>query len=424
MFHLFRRTTFVGFVTRHSRLLLPLLLCCSFGTSSAWAQFGLDKVKIDLKKNGDAAVDVDFDKSRDAAGQSQDRTSSSGRNDRQIPTAKPKANLPPDGPPGVSDVDFSKQPFMPSVLWPSLLDNQHWTFLNATGRLRIDNILMGFLPQTMKDGTPINYRNVRKDGMMVWMDVVDTRTGTAVGRAYYHAEVHEMPFYRLECRDTYAPDIMLVEGSYELRFFVGGTHVSTFPFSVVKDVTSDPYSPVPHLYFLQGAWQDWAWIEYNSSDYLNFVFQAQDRHLKVKNQSRTDVSAFYDYMVTLYRGNKVIGVYNVEGSTIDKQDWGTYSVDNGIWAPISTAFFRHSSLPSMKGIPDRQYVTKDDLADGAYRIVLTHRDQKTKKQWSDTYTFTISGGVIQQHPATDRSKVSDVRTLVEQGAKYFMIHRQ
>ncbi|HCN04464.1 MAG TPA: hypothetical protein DIS79_02505, partial [Bacteroidetes bacterium] len=70
------------------------------------------------------------------------------------------------------------------------------------------------------------------------------------------------------------------------------------------------------------------------------------------------------------------------------------------------------------------FLTKEDLSDGSYRLEVQFRDTTEKRNWKDTYAFTVRSGKIVPDPKADRKSHTDPLTFLEQGPKMFYFRKQ
>ncbi|HRK06043.1 MAG TPA: hypothetical protein PLW14_13210 [Chlorobiota bacterium] len=403
-----------------NQFLLSALVVLLVSTSPMIAQFGLDRVKVDRREGTSkgTSVDIDFEKTEKArkTREEAERTSSQ---------SKTASDVSPAAAPPTIDVDWNSQPFRPGVMWSSMLSGDCLRFHSVEGTLTLNEIWMTFLPQKTTDGERIDYtRSSDITNVRIWADAV-SQSGEVVGRQYFTAAPLELPIYTLTRDDIHSQTTRLSEGTYELRWYVGGHHVFTFPFNVEKLTSDDPYSPVSQLLFLRGPWEEWGRAGFNSDAGLRLSIYHTVRSMDVINQSVTDKPKDYQYLATLYRDNKAIGWSSMKTShDLDAPDFENIRSRNGYWQRLEFGIYRSSSLPTMKGVRTNTFLTKEDLSDGSYRLEVQFRDTTEKRNWKDTYAFTVRSGKIVPDPKADRKSHTDPLTFLEQGPKMFYFRKQ
>lgn len=315
--------------------------------------------------------------------------------------------------------DFSTANFPPAVAWFDLLDNERFRFDITKGELRLMALHVAFLPTKSKDGKDIIYRpslssskgyeNLRPP---VRADIVDATTGALKGQQFFKVEDYIPPFKKMVLVEEFGGDyfpfwVNVKEGNYEVRFYLGKSHFYTFPFQVEKKTNPDAYAPVKDLYFLKGAWEDWARIQFDerSGEVLPSIYLTE-RNLDIKSPTNWDDTVPMRGLVKISRNGTLVATY---GQTTNS---GDFNPDNGKWT-------RCQFLAYKAGSNDREMFTKADMKDGNYVMDVNIKNPKNGKSVVAKYGFTVKGGVILPHSKADRSQNKDPLTVLEQGKEFY-----
>jgi hypothetical protein len=407
----------------HLPLFKPVLLAglCLLSTT-AFAQLNLNKTKELLKdkkeqpssRNNETKATGEKPTTAPPAPRQEDPKARHDAMGSKAPDKPaPAAKTYPDN--STTEMDLSAEPFPPSVDMASLLAEGYWYFNAATGEMKINRVQIGFLPQKLKDGSAADYTSWSSKGPLVRIEVVDLSTNTVNTTFHYSAQVATLPFYELVLKDVpadrYPSYAKLTEGSYALRFYVGMHHFHTHPFRVEKMSNSDPYAPLKALYFLRGAWDEWAYIDF--SDDQNFVFNYYFTHrsMEVENQSRWDFSFQQRFFIKLFRDGKLIAVSKLNGE--GEYDIDQFAVTNAKWELLSKALMIYPKNP-------KDFLTKADLKDGNYQVELEHSDEDGKNKQVLKYPFTVKNNTILPHEKADRSKTDPINLLEQGRDKHFI----
>jgi hypothetical protein len=190
-------------------------------------------------------------------------------------------------------------------------------------------------------------------------------------------------------------------GGYVLNFFLASGKFFTFPFSVQKVPSPDPFLG-GDLYFLNGDWSDWGYFYYYNADpgqslYWKMWLRHQDHSV-----IRKDAKIFVE--VVRAKDKKVICTSRREVQWTLPREWQRFEFE--------------MVYPTEKGYGE-YFKTKDLVAgDGAHFLRVTI-DGKV----FGTYDFTISGGKFQSAGRTERGK-ADPTTFVEGGRDAFWYCRK
>lgn len=321
------------------------------------------------------------------------------------------------------ELDFESEPFAPSIAWASLLAEGCWYFNVTNGQMRLNNILVSFLPKKAKDGTPVRYESYSNITPLLRMEVWDTKSNTLKETMHYEAKLATAPFYEMELIEgyDYKTHAMLTEGSYELRFWAGTKHFYSFPFEVEKENNPDPYAPVHDFYFLKGPWQDWGRVEFGPDGHFIFNFYLTHRTTTVVNQSQWDAKREYKYLVKLYRDGKMVAVHRLQH--VENQfEEGDLQTRNGIWKRYDATLHTYPPAGKGQGAGSRAFFLKNDMKDGNYtaEVWLKSLDgvEATHK-----YAFTAKGGAIVPPAKADRAQNPDPLQFLEQGPGRFYVKK-
>jgi hypothetical protein len=418
-------------------LTISILLICQQG----FAQFGIikDKIKKDLPSNerntapaqepnsrgGTTTNATDKDQMRkdrlNADSKSkEDAKYAKGELDRKTKLTSPEfdrkayeervyANFEPD---------FSTANFPPAVAWFDLLDSERFRFDITKGEIRLNGIHVSFLPTKSKDGKDINYRpslstSKGYENMQppIRVDIIDAATGALKGQQFFKVEDYIAPFKKMVLVEEFGGDYFpffanVKEGSYEIRFFLGKSHFYTFPFQVEKKTNPDAYAVVKDLYFLKGAWEDWARIQFDeqSGDLLPSIYLTE-RNLDIKGPNHWDDTVPMKGLIKISRNGTLVATY---GQTTNS---GDFNPSNGKWTRCQFLTFK-------AGSNDRETFKKADLKDGNYVMDVNIKNPKNGKTVIAKYGFTVKGGAILPHPKADRNQNKDPLSILEQGKEF------
>jgi hypothetical protein len=412
------------------RAYVTCLLLMSFTSLSAQLN-ALKKVKDAVKKEESSAAKPDKPSSPAAEKVSTKPESvkpSPSRTSRDADMTKVKDNSQKSkGPAGQKQqvADMSTSSLSPSIAWYSLLSDGCLNYNATNGYFNPDGFYAFFLPEKDTEGQPMQYGKYQSSiAPYIKMSVRDKKKNEIKGTFYYLAEPEVLPAYKLKLSDRNTPEypysINLFEGEYDLEFYVSDNHFYTFPIKIEKQTNSDPYNPVKQMYWMRGEWEEWARIGFNGSNEFQLGMYLPDRNIKVESQSRWDEDTQYPYMTKLYKNGKLFGLWDLaDGKTQIK---GNATANNGKWYRNETIFY---AWPPKDKADNNSYITyvleKDAMTDGSYTIETeVYRPTGVEKA---KYAFEIKGGVIQSHDRTNRDKVMDKKTLVEQGPNLWYLKK-
>jgi hypothetical protein len=333
---------------------------------------------------------------------------------RPMPGGNANANA-PAAPKEPVELDFSSTPASPAIAFDDLLD-RYLEYNPTNGELRIDGLHASFLPQKTTKGTPANYSEYNNPILSV--DVVEVTKNELKGTLYFKAELEIIPFYKMKLfndarnLDKYPYFVKIFEGQYELRFKAGSKHFYTFPFSVSKKSNPDVYAPVKDMYFANGLWSQWGYVEFLDEDFT-FKTYHTTQDAKIKNQNGWNETRNYEFTMKLYLNGKIVGYHELNGDhQLEKQQLNT---EVGHWIINGGAFMRPGST---------DLLTRKDMPDGSYRVdVEVFRPDLPGGKEIQQFSFVMKGGQPVSDPRADRSLNKDPLTLVEQGTKLFYVKR-
>jgi hypothetical protein len=307
-----------------------------------------------------------------------------------------------------------------------LLDNGCYGYNASTGYFRPDGFFVFFLPERDTKGQPMNYTNFSA-GPYIRMEVVDKTNNTVKATFHYYAQPDVLPAYKMRlCEKANDPNypsyITLTEGEYRFDFYVGPHKITSFPVRIEKQLSANPYSPVKQMYWMRGAWENWARIWFNDYGEFQFSFYLPERNIKVENQAKWDDFTRYPSNVRLLRNGALVGQYDLEGDGQTPIPVAATS-ENGRWYRNEYIFWAWPPRERLDASSfNRISFKREDLKDGDYVIEIeVIKPSGTERA---AYPFKVRGGEIVSHPDTDRAQHPDPLTLVEQGPNFKYIPKQ
>ncbi|MEM1325135.1 MAG: hypothetical protein AAGI23_04225 [Bacteroidota bacterium] len=332
------------------------------------------------------------------------------------------------------DFDFESQPHPPAVAMHSLLSGVK---LSLTGELRISELEVLFMPLKTTSGKPINFWSNYLKEIVIWADVIDVATQENKGTMHLMAYERDLGQPATTIRqktgtsmDDFTDLVPLTEGNYELRFYVGGTHYYTHPFTVIKKTTDDPYAAMNTLYFLEGdnLWKDYVYFTFNydegsKQNLVHFHFHVENESVNVKDSSDPDEDIPLEWNAIIKQGSRTVGTLYWMGNLNMNPNPGLRKDDSKRgWWEYKTHYFevypRRRSGDRPFGVSMEQ-----DLKDGNYRVELT-LNRKDQPKEVRIYPFTVRNGKIQQLPETRRTGDYDPKRVLEQGPDRVFLKRK
>ncbi len=289
----------------------------------------------------------------------------------------------------------------------ALADNppglMHSTLLNGVklhhdkGTFYLDHIQAVFLPPAQsKTIYPYN----PTDGGKLWAILSDS-SGAKIARFDFYAELLKAPYWLLNSYNltdlrtnekVANKRLNLKPGNYVLDFFLKSGRFYTFPFTVSVIASGDAFRP-GDFSFLDGAWNDWAYLYYREAD------PGQSLHWKVwlRNKEHKD-SKSVKPRVEIKRDSdgKLICTSRPNRTITLKPWWNRFDFD---------------MIFPMKGTSGGAYFKAKDLlaTDGSYTLKVSLGDQLY-----GTWKFQVAGGKLNYTGRTVRGE-ADPLTFVEGG---------
>ncbi|MDJ0976324.1 MAG: hypothetical protein QNJ98_17820 [Planctomycetota bacterium] len=292
----------------------------------------------------------------------------------------------------------------PGVLHSSLLNAVKLDF--DSHEFYLDRFTAVFLPNPEKKTSSMWPYNP-DDGEALVGTVTDAK-GKVVLRYGFYASMQRAPFWVvhnykiLENKTGNAPSgkrVKLAPGSYALDLTAKGKKFYHFPFEVSEVASDDAFTPEPYR-FLEGGWQDWAYVFYPQANpemsiYLKVWLRLKGRTKHKKTHPQMEV----------FRGDKRVAVSPENMHFTLRPEWNRFDLQ-------------------MRTPPDAapntgKYLKAKDILDqdGAYRIELA-LDGKPYGTWR----FEVKDGKLVPKGRTLRG-TADPLTFVEGGRDAFWYER-
>lgn len=206
-----------------------------------------------------------------------------------------------------------------------------------------------------------------------------------------------------------------------LEFTIDGKLFQKFPFKVEKKENSDAYAKYPHMFFLEGPWSDFGYINIpDNKDDSSVYFKFYSRH-----QNLEYVSKDYFYAIKMYKDGKIFAI-NPVSSGFDAYKPIADMVDaKRIWKRYEKPLFKAANT-------NKLIFGRDLRQDGNYEVrVMYYEDSKPgSKQiagpWGqkmDVYAFQIKGGKIVHQGRQDRA-TKDNEFFIEGGRDAWWIQKK
>jgi len=281
----------------------------------------------------------------------------------------------------------------PGLMYSTLLNGVK--MLHEDGRVTLDRIQAVFLPDAQSNTI---YPYNPDDGGKLWA-IVSTAGGTEIYRCDFYAELLKQPYWLLNSykltdlrSGTNIADGWLdlsAPGDYVLDFFLESGRFYTFPFSVSKLTSDDPFAG-GDFYFLDGPWADWAYLYYRDADPTrSLYFKVWLRNYQ--HGPDRDVKP----LIEIHRGGTLICTSR-EITLGLKPEWTRYEFD---------------MIFPMEGTSGGAYFKAQDLlaTDGDYTLKLS-----LSGEHYGTWNFKVGGGKLNYVWRTVRGE-ADPLTFVEGG---------
>lgn len=288
----------------------------------------------------------------------------------------------------------------PGLMYSTLLNGFNWQ--SDSAMLRLNGVQAVFLPDPNSGNTSFYPYDPEKGGQL-WATLSDG-SGKELYTLRFFAEDIKAPYWLLSSYTLYKAGSdqpiydeqmdLSAMGDFVLDFYLESGKFYTFPFSVSKVASDDPFAG-SDTYFLDGPWSDWAYFfYYDAKPDQSLLFKAWLRHKTVENQV-TVVP-----MLEIKRGGKLFCTSRENITYRLKKTWNRFEFT--------------LNFP-MQGTSGGGYVKARDLLanDGEYTATLL-LDGRKQGSWK----FSVKGGKLVPHPRADR-KTADPLTFVEGGRDAF-----
>ncbi len=317
------------------------------------------------------------------------------------------------------ELDFESSPFWPAITMKSLMnDGVH---LTVDGKLSAKNLEVNLLPSKTKKGDKANYDEFKKENLLLWSDLVDSKNGKALGRFHYSVN----PVMKLgsvmnqkKVNDDGDFFIKIGEGSYEVKFYAGGEHFYTYPFQVISVASDDPYATFSEVLFLKGPWEEWNYFDVQETagkEIMVWHHFMDNTTTDIENEFRTESNCEYKYRYELTKGGTVIGAHDSR-MTASKNAGYNMKVDYATQNARRTHWIDHGvQLSRIPGDPKNwDKMELKDFTDGNYSMDV-HTIDCTGQVMKRTFSFSVTGGKFQYHDQQNRKKHKDHRKIIEGG---------
>ena len=272
--------------------------------------------------------------------------------------------------------------YQPSEMYGSLLTNI--SLIEKTGKFDLGNQIQVVFVKENQQGTIA----IRK------------ADGTVLFTQEWYAETVREPYYLIVQTKTMNSsgetvyEMKLDPGDYAIDFNLEGTKFYTFPFSVKKNMPSDPFAGGAY-YTLEGDWQDWAYLfNYDAEPDKNLDFRV---FLRMTDPDKREKDAKIDVRIVRDKDKKLIcGGPGGQTTFTLNHTWIRYSI--------------MMSHPEGKAKYGEYFKAKDMLAmDGDYTITMD-MNGSTAAVWK----ASVKNGKFGYAGRTVRG-VADPLTFIEGG---------
>ena len=333
--------------------------------------------------------------------------------------------------------NFDEKRFPPAISFQSLLTDLKLD--PQTGILKIHSLQAYFLPSKDVQGAKLDYNpsTNNPDELLLRADLLQ---GGARLTSFYFEAFNILPVETQITISTKGPaekgfvtDFQFSEaGTYELKFYLTGTHFYTFPFDVVESESDDPYSPVSKIYTLSGFFEDVGLLRtnYNSqgpNTRLIFqpVFAYRGIHLQAGNTAYLQTFGTGKIKCSLIYQGKVIGSRCIDESSSNdlfgdphEPIFCQYDFNLGKLLPYNGSFsFLKLPVPSA----GENFIQMKDLKDGAYIIEMEVTKLADRADFKKTFRFSVSNGNVVGDERGERTKSTDPLEFLEVGRDYKVV---
>lgn len=278
----------------------------------------------------------------------------------------------------------------PGIMFSTLLTNA--TIQPKTGEFRIENQMQVVFLQPNQKG----WTMLRK------------AEGEELVKFNWVAETIKEPYYRvgdvintdLKTGEIGNP-VMLQPGKYVLDFYTDAGKFYSFPFSVDKIASDDPFAG-GDLYFMEGDWSDWGYFYYsdaNPEQSISWKIWLRNKGFEVNKDIKIRIE------VTRDKDKKLICTSRERMTHTLRQVWVRYAFD---------------LISPMEGTSGGAYFKAKDLlaVDGAYTLTF-----KIDGAVYGVWKFNVAGGKLEYTGRTVRGK-ADPLTFIEGGRDAFWYKKQ
>ena len=283
-------------------------------------------------------------------------------------------------PPARKDKD---RKYPPGLSFSSVLNGVK--LLPKNGKFSLNQIQTTFLPDDCKEGFTV-LRTADGKELFQWDWKPDR-----LKKPYALMDSHKRTDLKTGQRQGGGFVDMSTPGDYVLDFYLPTEHFYSFPFTVEKLGSDDPFGP-GDCYVLNGDWENWAYLYYREAK------ADQSLHWKVwlRNKAAEPVDVKIRVEVTRDADSKLVCTSRGTTTYTLKPDWVRYDFD--------------LIFPKELEGGGAYFKAKDLLeTDGAYTLTTKINDEVY-----GTWKFTIKGGKLQYAGRALRGE-ADPLTFIEGG---------
>ena len=292
--------------------------------------------------------------------------------------------------------------YEPGLMYSTVLNGI--VMLPDSGQFRMDNVQAVFLPDP---GSSTYYPYDPEGGGRLWV-ILTGAGGEELYRFNCYAEKLKDPYWLISSYK--AVDLrtgadagvgwvdLAREGDYLLSWYLDSGLFYTFPFSVSKVLSDDPFVGGDR-WFIDGAWEDWAYLYYRDADPESSI------HFKVWLRNKS-VGADRDVkprMEVHHASAGLVATTRMMTLTL-KPKWNRFELD---------------LIFPMEGTSGGAYVKARDLLqrDGGYALKLWLDDE-----YYGEWEFGVKGGKLEYYGRAVRG--SDPLTFIEGGRDAWWYERR
>lgn len=320
-------------------------------------------------------------------------------------------------------LDFSSSPFMPAITMHSLLADG--VQLTVDGKLKTQNLHVNLLPTKTTKGEKANYDEFKVENLLLWSELVDTKTDKVIGKYHYSVNPVMKVGSRMnqkQVNDDGHDFYQIGVGNYALYFYAAGEHFYTFPFDVISIQNEDAYATFSEVLFLKGPWEEWNYFDtqdYGDRKVMVWHHFMDNTTTNIENEFRTESNLEYTFRYELLKSGKIVAAYdsrmhgskgesyNSKAEYVRQGARRTHWIDHGV---------QLSRIPGKPKNWDKFELV--DLTDGNYEMVVYTLDCVNKKL-KRNFPFKVAGGKVVYHTQQNRKTHKDTKTIVEGGRDLF-----